>query len=654
MAYTPVLIDGFEHGVLDSAGEGIVQIVTGAVSISTTTARSGNRSLRINPAGGQSQYEYATFAASNLWEGHIAVRFATLPNSTVTLFELLDQAGGGDRAQIVLQTPSNTLLIGVGGNWLETPLVSIDQWYAIEFAFDSASTTWSSYAKVRIENGDIFYSNQRSDSKAGAQNMSDVVIGALNNVTADYFLDDLVVASGSVAEHPVGSVAILRSVPGGVGTHNFDAATSAYFFKDIAAAETALTTSETTSHEVIDDVPIDADADHILVRAVTGVFPTIPTVAGGRVLTTNIDGTGTRTFPSLTGLTKNAGDLLIAIIVAYQSSSGAGAPGGSVFSSWGAGFTEFCDQMTTNSSTMAIGAAYKISTGSETGTFTVTQAATITGGASLILLSIPGAHGSTAPEAGTIANGTTGAADPGSFNPSGWDVEETLWIAVGCNGMTASGGTWTAMGASAPTNYTDFVDTNRADDSTVGRVEGAVAFRQNAAASEDPGTFSGTDISNARNSALVIAVRPAVTTAQPTNTWYTEHTIANSPGTGDPKWVRAIVNLSQDSVVACDITAKLREGTNEENIYTGVIGTTSSFYKSKLFTQRPNSGGVWTQAAFDALVARWGYTADADGTPRLRAIMLEAAYDHVFPVPAFTPPLTMPQYRPFEQRGRRW
>ena len=31
---------------------------------------------------------------------------------------------------------------------------------------------------------------------------------------------------------------------------------------------------------------------------------------------------------SLTGLTKNSGDLLIAIITGYQNSSGAGAPGG--------------------------------------------------------------------------------------------------------------------------------------------------------------------------------------------------------------------------------------------------------------------------------------------------------------------------------------
>jgi hypothetical protein len=238
-------------------------------------------------------------------------------------------------------------------------------------------------------------------------------------------------------------------------------------------------------------------------------FPTIPTVADGRVLFTNqANATSPRTFPNLSGLTKSSGDLLIAIVVAYQSSSGAGAPGGSVFSSWGGGFTEFCDQMTTNSSTMAIGAAYKWSDGTETGTFDVTQAATITGHASLCLLSIPGAHASTPPEVGTIANGTSAAADPGSFNPTNWDVEDTLWIAVAASGMTSGTGSWTATGTTYPTNYTDGTDSATADNSTIGQTEVAVAFRQLSAASEDVGTF-GVDTSNARNSALIIAVRPA-------------------------------------------------------------------------------------------------------------------------------------------------
>lgn len=235
-------------------------------------------------------------------------------------------------------------------------------------------------------------------------------------------------------------------------------------------------------------------------------FPTIPTVAASRVLFNNQgDTTGTRTFPSLTGLTKNSGDLLLALIVGHTTAAGTA---GAAFTSWGASFTEFTDQCTTAAATMAFGAAYKWSTGSETGTFTVTQAATVIGHASMFLLSIPGAHASTVPEAGTIADGTGAAADPGSLNPAGWDAEDTLWISLTGSGMTNASGTWTGTVATAPTDFTDRVDTNTTDTSTVGQTEGAVAFRQLNAASLDVGAGSA-DTSNARNSAMVFAVRPA-------------------------------------------------------------------------------------------------------------------------------------------------
>jgi hypothetical protein len=227
-------------------------------------------------------------------------------------------------------------------------------------------------------------------------------------------------------------------------------------------------------------------------------FPTIPTVAAGRVLTTvQANTTATRTFPSLSGLTKNSGDLLIAIAIAYQSSVTNAA-----FSSWGGGFTEFHDS--SSSTTMAIGIAYKWSDGSETGTFTVTQAATVTGHCALILLSIPGAHLTTPPEAGSRASGTTTAANSGSFNPAGWGTEDTLWIAVGGSGETSTTGSFTGL-ASAPTNYSNYVDTGISSD-VVGGVEGAVAFRQLNAASEDVGAFS-VDVSNARSAEVIIAVR---------------------------------------------------------------------------------------------------------------------------------------------------
>lgn len=230
-------------------------------------------------------------------------------------------------------------------------------------------------------------------------------------------------------------------------------------------------------------------------------FPTIPTTGAGRVLSnTQADASGTRTFPSLSSLTKNSGDLLVAIIIAYQSGGTAGA----VFSSWGGGFTERADLMTTSGSTMCIGVATKVSDGTETGTFTVTQASPV-GHAAMFLLSIPGADAGTVIEIGPIADGTSTAADPGSFDPSGWGAEDTLWISVACSGETSTAGAYQGLN-SGPTNYGSDVQSGISGD-VVGGVEGGVSFRQLNAASEDVGTW-GLDTSNARNSALIIAVRP--------------------------------------------------------------------------------------------------------------------------------------------------
>lgn len=230
-------------------------------------------------------------------------------------------------------------------------------------------------------------------------------------------------------------------------------------------------------------------------------FPTIPTVAAGRVLwTLNTAGGATKTFPDLSSLTKNAGDRLIAICIEYDGNST-----DAEFSSWGASFAEIGDRAGTT--TMAIGVAEKISTGSETGTFTVTTADTSANDSAMCLLSIPGAHDSTASEVSVMT--TSAAAPPAvgtALNPGAWDVEDTLWIAVGASGETSLTGSYTGI-ASAPTNYTDYAESGISADA-VGGVEGAVAFRQLAAASEAPGAWTG-DTSNARGAALVIAVRPA-------------------------------------------------------------------------------------------------------------------------------------------------
>jgi hypothetical protein len=232
-------------------------------------------------------------------------------------------------------------------------------------------------------------------------------------------------------------------------------------------------------------------------------FPTIPTVADARILSVLATSpAGTHTSPNLSSLRKAAGDLLIAIVIIYDGNST-----NAEFSAWGGGFTELpVGGDNAGTATMGIGVAYKFSTGEETGTFTVTSADTSTNDSAFFLLSISGAHETSPPEAGSFVTGTGSAADPGSFNPPGWDAEQTLWIAVGASGEDALTGSFTGV-ASGPANFTGYVDSGISADA-IGGVEGAVAFLRLDAASLDVGTFS-VDTSNARNAALVIAVRPS-------------------------------------------------------------------------------------------------------------------------------------------------
>lgn len=229
-------------------------------------------------------------------------------------------------------------------------------------------------------------------------------------------------------------------------------------------------------------------------------FPTIPTSGANTLLSSTTDAAGTtHTFPSLTTLDNAAGDLLIAIIVLYQASAT-----GNTFGTWGAGFNEFGDSSSAVNPSMAMGCAYKFSDGTETGTFTVTSS--ISGRAAMFLLSIKAAHPSTIPEVAFSAETTTTAQNPPDLNPGGWDVEDTLWIAVAAGGQTSLTGSWTGI-TSAPTSYTDYAETTIAGGDVVGACQAAVAFRQLAAASENPGAFT-TDTSPEIERAATIAVRP--------------------------------------------------------------------------------------------------------------------------------------------------
>jgi hypothetical protein len=236
-------------------------------------------------------------------------------------------------------------------------------------------------------------------------------------------------------------------------------------------------------------------------------FPTVPTVAGGRIAGINqLNTTATLTGPNLNLLTMAPGDLLIAIAGEYQSNAGTDA----AYTGWAGGgltWTEIRDS--TGTAVNRLGVAYaRVVTGSETGAVTVTRSGTLVGDASMIIMTIPGAHATTAPEAtvmATAANATPGAA-PATLTPS-WGADDTLWVGTNSSGETSATSTWLHT-TGAPANYSDYFGTNPADTSTIGDADLAVAFQQLNAASETMAGFAVDSTLN-RTSALLIAVRPA-------------------------------------------------------------------------------------------------------------------------------------------------
>lgn len=122
---------------------------------------------------------------------------------------------------------------------------------------------------------------------------------------------------------------------------------------------------------------------------------------------------------------------------------------------------------------------------------------------------ISGFETSTAPAVATATTGTSTAPNSGALNPAGWDVEDTLWFtSASLNGASATTPRITVY----PTNYTN----GRSDFAADGNgVTQAVARRENATASEDPGAFTS-DTSVAWRAATV-GIRPAAVAAgQPT------------------------------------------------------------------------------------------------------------------------------------------
>lgn len=272
MAFTPVWFDGAEHGVggvsLDntpSAGAGIIDTLSGSGTIANVASpvATGNGAYKIETSSNTVR-GFKKWTASNLVEGCFKVRRAATPSVINNVFQLgkdpEDNAGGIFRINTSNQITA-ALYDGTIRGEQTGPTLALDTWTLIEFALDISTTSWVLQWRV----AGVAQTNS-TFTAAAARTVDLAQFGFWpTNATMTLFLDDMVIGTGSVAEHPIGDHFALGYLPNAVGTHNLEASPSNSFFKDISGTETALTSSETTSWDQVDGLDLVTSNDHVLV-----------------------------------------------------------------------------------------------------------------------------------------------------------------------------------------------------------------------------------------------------------------------------------------------------------------------------------------------------------------------------------------------------
>ncbi len=160
-------------------------------------------------------------------------------------------------------------------------------------------------------------------------------------------------------------------------------------------------------------------------------------------------------------------------------------------------FTVLNDQ--TAGGAINMGCAWMRAAGGEVGNLTVTTSTSEGGGHRI--LCVRGAHRTTDPAVAALASDGVGSANPNppTFNPAGWDIEDTLWIAYACN----DGDVAITAAPSTPSPFSNFGNTRWAAAEGAGI---ATATLASASASVDPGVFTMT---SEQWLAGTMAIRPA-------------------------------------------------------------------------------------------------------------------------------------------------
>lgn len=259
---TPIFTCGFECGQLGTVGQHW-EIGGGTPTFSTTTVRSGARSLRFNPSAATAFVTSPTGTGWSVFAGgsspkvfRFYVRFTTLPDASTVIWNTSDVGGGGDNTTGVYfnQTDSKIYARYAGSSGASGVTVGTGVWYLIDYKQDwlngtcdvSVDTTECGQASGAADSGTVWL----------------VQAGPMSAVTTDMFIDDVLV-SETGADYPLGAGYVNHFVPTSDGTHNVAGANDF----ERGTTGTDITNATTDAYLLVDEVPLDdttPDADDFI------------------------------------------------------------------------------------------------------------------------------------------------------------------------------------------------------------------------------------------------------------------------------------------------------------------------------------------------------------------------------------------------------
>lgn len=235
---------GFECGQLDTIGGtgGQHWGQTGGANIVTSPVKSGDRALRVTPAG-TTVGAVATIANTSVVVMRFYVRFATLP--TANSFIAMPQFNASTAC--IFRASDNTLTTYCNGTYGTTGIVvTTGVWYRVDFRAVYSSPNVTVDMQVDGTAATTIVVNP-----GAAQATQFVRMGTTSATTYDAYFDDVIISITS-GDYPFGAGKVEHFVPIGDGVHNVAGANDF----ERSNSGTDITNATTTAFQLVDDVPL--------------------------------------------------------------------------------------------------------------------------------------------------------------------------------------------------------------------------------------------------------------------------------------------------------------------------------------------------------------------------------------------------------------